>query len=94
MMKGGDRVSGKSMLLLGPWRMPTCRTGLCSTFLKVGIRPHQRKVYAPDDRAANALAAQELTTACTDYARIQGSEPALWMQQAYALKMIQNLRKA
>ncbi|KAM7205474.1 Mitochondrial ribosomal death-associated protein 3 domain containing protein [Naviculisporaceae sp. PSN 640] len=38
--------------------------------------------------------AQELTTACTEYGPIPGTEPTLYMQQVYALKLIQNIRKA
>ncbi|KAK3329752.1 mitochondrial ribosomal death-associated protein 3-domain-containing protein [Apodospora peruviana] len=38
--------------------------------------------------------AQELTTAVTEYAPIPGTDPVQYMQQNYALKLIQNIRKA
>lgn len=41
-----------------------------------------------------ALAAQELTTACTDYAPIPDTNPQQWMQSVYALKLMQNIRNA
>ncbi|KAK3335382.1 mitochondrial ribosomal death-associated protein 3-domain-containing protein [Cercophora scortea] len=37
---------------------------------------------------------QELTTACTEYAAIPGSDPVRYMQQNYVLKLIQAIRKA
>lgn len=40
------------------------------------------------------LAAQELTTACTDYAPIPDTNPQQWMQSVYALKLMQNIRNA
>lgn len=40
------------------------------------------------------FAAQELTTACTDYAPIPGTEPAQYMQPTYALKLIHAIKKA
>lgn len=42
----------------------------------------------------NIPEAQELTTAVTEYAPIPQTKPAQYMQHAYALKMIQALRKA
>ncbi|KAL2161593.1 hypothetical protein VTH06DRAFT_8155 [Thermothelomyces fergusii] len=38
--------------------------------------------------------AQELTTACTEYAPIPGTEPVQYMQPVYVLKLIQAFRKA
>lgn len=38
--------------------------------------------------------AQELTTACTDYAAIPDTNPQQWMQSVYALKLMQNIRNA
>ncbi|KAH8884430.1 mitochondrial ribosomal protein [Thozetella sp. PMI_491] len=42
----------------------------------------------------NVPEAQELTTACTEYAQIPATDPPIYMQHAYALKMIQSIRKA
>lgn len=38
--------------------------------------------------------AQELTTACTDYAPIPDTNPQQWMQSVYALKLMQSIRSA
>lgn len=38
--------------------------------------------------------AQELTTACTEYAPIPETDPVLYMQNNYCLKMLQAIRKA
>ncbi|KAL2200061.1 mitochondrial ribosomal death-associated protein 3-domain-containing protein [Corynascus similis CBS 632.67] len=38
--------------------------------------------------------AQELTTACTEYAPIPGTDPVQYMQPVYVLKLIQALRRA
>ncbi|KXX78707.1 hypothetical protein MMYC01_204566 [Madurella mycetomatis] len=38
--------------------------------------------------------AQELTTACTEYAPILGTDPVQYMQPNYVLKLIQNIRRA
>ncbi|KAL2154456.1 hypothetical protein VTH82DRAFT_3132 [Thermothelomyces myriococcoides] len=38
--------------------------------------------------------AQELTTACTEYAPIPGTDPVQYMQPVYVLKLIQKFRKA
>lgn len=35
-----------------------------------------------------------MTTACTEYAPIPGTDPVQYMQQNYVLKLIQNIRKA
>lgn len=35
-----------------------------------------------------------MTTACTEYAAIPGTDPVQWMQPNYALKMIQAIRKS
>jgi small subunit ribosomal protein S29 len=40
------------------------------------------------------FAAQELTTASTEYAPIPGTDPVQYMQPNYVLKLIQNFRKA
>lgn len=40
------------------------------------------------------LVAQDLTTACTDYAPIPDTNPQQWMQSVYALKLMQNIRNA
>ncbi|KAL1848865.1 hypothetical protein Daus18300_013477 [Diaporthe australafricana] len=42
----------------------------------------------------NIPEAQELTTACTDYAPIPNTNPQQWMQSVYALKLMQNIRNA
>lgn len=42
----------------------------------------------------NIPEAQELTTAATDYAPIPDTNPQLWMQSVYALKLMQNIRTA
>ncbi len=39
------------------------------------------------------FAAQELTTACTEYARLPGSEPAQYVQPVYISKLLSNIRK-
>lgn len=38
--------------------------------------------------------AQELTTACTEYAPVPDSDPQLWFQPMYALKLMANIRAA
>lgn len=40
------------------------------------------------------LVAQDLTTACTDFAPIPDTNPQQWMQSVYALKLMQNIRNA
>jgi small subunit ribosomal protein S29 len=45
-------------------------------------------------RKTNRPPAQELTTACTDYAPIPGTEPVQYMQPVYVLKLIQTIKKA
>ncbi|KAK2611407.1 hypothetical protein N8I77_004746 [Diaporthe amygdali] len=42
----------------------------------------------------NIPEAQDLTTACTDYAPIPDTNPQQWMQSVYALKLMQNIRNA
>ncbi|KUI57520.1 37S ribosomal protein S23, mitochondrial [Cytospora mali] len=42
----------------------------------------------------NIPEAQELTTACTEYAPIPDTNPQQWMQSVYALKLMQNIRSA
>lgn len=42
----------------------------------------------------NIPEAQDLTTACTDYAAIPDTKPQQWMQSVYALKLMQNIRNA
>lgn len=41
-----------------------------------------------------SAAAQELTTACTEYAPIPGTEPVQYMQPNYVLKLLQAIKKA
>ena len=41
-----------------------------------------------------SFAAQELTTACTEYAPVPGTEPAQYMQPVYVLKLIQAIKRA
>lgn len=43
---------------------------------------------------ADPNTAQELTTACTEYAPIPGTEPVQYMQPNYVLKLIQTIKKA
>ncbi|KAK7729267.1 hypothetical protein SLS53_009298 [Cytospora paraplurivora] len=42
----------------------------------------------------NIPEAQDLTTACTEYAPIPDTNPQQWMQSVYALKLMQNIRSA
>jgi len=42
----------------------------------------------------NRLPAQELTTACTEYAPIPETDPVQYMQNNYCLRLLQNIRKA
>jgi small subunit ribosomal protein S29 len=87
----GDRLVGKSMLLL---------QGISYAYLKKWIVFHipegmfLRGVKATTGIAANYRTGQELTNASTDYAPIPGTQPTAYTQQAYALRMIQALRKA
>ncbi|KAL2016528.1 hypothetical protein VTK56DRAFT_3422 [Thermocarpiscus australiensis] len=50
--------------------------------------------YLNDWIVINIPEAQELTTACTEYAPIPGTDPVLYMQQNYVLKLIQSIKKA
>jgi len=43
---------------------------------------------------SDPVTAQELTTACTEYSPIPGTKPVQYSQPAYALKMVQAIRKA
>lgn len=44
--------------------------------------------------ATTKTIAQELTTACTEYAPVPDSDPQVWFQPIYALKLMANIRAA
>ncbi|EHA57338.1 hypothetical protein MCOR27_006530 [Pyricularia oryzae] len=72
MVISGDKVTGKSTLLL---------QAMTTAFLNDWI-------------VINFPEAQELTTACTEYAPLPGTTPQQYMQPVYAYNILQQMRKA
>ncbi len=89
----GERISGKSMMLLH-----AMANGFLNDWVVINIpegMPNKPQFFSPCLAANLALfPAQELTTACTEYARLPGTEPAQYVQPVYISKLLSNIRRA
>lgn len=95
MVIAGDKVAGKSMVLLqamvnaflNNWIVINIPEGMFIT------TPPPSSKYS-QSASLTAWIGQELTTACTEYAPIPDTDPQQWMQSIYALRLMASIKDA
>lgn len=88
----GDRLVGKSMLLLQAISYAYLNNWIVFHVPEGTLYYRTLKPGLPT--GTNTRTGQELTNASTDYAPLPNTQPAQYAQQAYALRILQSLRKA
>lgn len=89
----GDKLTGKSILLLQALTQAFLNDWIVINVPEGMNHPIPSSLQLSRQAYTNPATAQELTAAVTEYGPIPGTEPQLYMQQVYALKLVQTIRK-